>query len=349
MAVALAEGLRRRGHRVTWSLLRDPGPLGAQLGPEADPAFGLAPGRVTPAGLPRLARRLGDCEGLYVLDHQNAVVLAALAAGRARVPRRVVAIHTTGLWGGKPSLGRLFRRALPAYDAVLALSESHRTYLRDREKVPEEKIRIVPNGIDLARFRALRSRAEAREALGLDPADEIVGSVAMLRPEKNHALLLDAASALVPRRPRLKVVLVGDGPEREALERRAGDGNLAGRVRFLGRRKDIPEILSSFDLFALVSHPAVETQPVAVLEALAAGLPVLATRVGDLPAMLEEGRCGRLIEPGDRGACERELESLLEDAGFRSTLGAAARRRAADFGIEASVTALERVLSGSVS
>jgi glycosyltransferase involved in cell wall biosynthesis len=166
----------------------------------------------------------------------------------------------------------------------------------------------------------------------------------MLRPEKNQGLLLEAAARLRPRRPDLHVVLVGEGPGREKLAARAARGDLAGAVHFLGARADVPEILPAFDLFVLSSLPLVETQPVAVLEAMAAGVPVVATRVGDLAALLEDGRAGTLVPPGDVDALAQALEGLLQAPSERGALAARGRSVAERHGLDASVRALQNVL-----
>ncbi len=344
VALALSRGLGRRGHEVRWSLLREAGALGNTLDETVDLRAGLAPGRIPLGAIGRLRRRLAGSEALYVLDHQNAVVMAGMAAPLAGVRRRVVAIHTTGLWGGGPSLGRPFRAALAGYHAVLALSPGHARYLIDNERVPEEKIRVVQNGVDLGRFENLPGRGKARDRLGLPAGAEVVGSVAMLRPEKNQGLLLEAAARLRPLHPDLHVVLVGEGPGREKLAARAARADLAGAVHFLGARADVPEILPAFDLFVLPSLPLVETQPVAVLEAMAAGVPVVATRVGDLAALLEDGRAGTLVPPGDVDALAEALEGLLQAPSERGALAARGRSVAERHGLDASVRALQKVL-----
>jgi len=342
MAVALSGALADRGHGVTWSLLRDPGVLGDRLPARFDLAPRLVPERVSLSGMRRLRDRLRGADALYVLDHRNAVIHGGGAARAARVRRRVVAVHTTGLWGGRPSLGRTFRVALRAYDRVLALSPTHAGYLAGTEGVAESRIAIVPNGIRLDRFSKVVSKSQARTRLGLPPDALVVGSVAMLRPEKNLLGLLAAAAAL--ENDRVHVVLVGDGPERVALDARAGRPDLAGRVHVLGRRDDVPDLLRAFDVFALASHPEVETQPVSVLEAMASGVPVLATRVGDLGSMLEEGACGVLVPHGDPGALAAALRGLLDDEPLRDRMAARGRVRVRDFDLARSTDALERVL-----
>ena len=344
MAVALSRRLRQRGHDVRWTLLRDAGELGGTLGGAVPVETDVAPSRFCPMGVVRLARRLRGADALYALDHQNAVVQAALAAPVAGVKRRVVAVHTTGLWGGRPSLGRPFRWALRSYYAVLALSRAHAAYLSREEGVPPDRIRIVPNGIDPARFAALPTRQDARTWLGIPPEGPVVGSVAMLRPEKNLGALLDAAAVVRRRFEELTVVLVGDGPERETLEKRAKESDLQGAVRFLGLRNDVPRILPAFDLFVLPSLPEVETQPVAVLEAMAVGVPVVATRVGDLPELLEGGRAGVLVEPGDTEGLAHALQALLDDPRRGKALAEAARKVAGRHTLDASTDALLAVL-----
>jgi glycosyltransferase involved in cell wall biosynthesis len=345
MAVALARGLRTRGHEVRWTLLREAGDLGEGLEPAFDLVTDLAPERrhlLNP--LPLRDRLRGD-EALYVLDHENALLLAAAAAPLAGVDRRAVAVHTTGRTGGRPSLGRAARAALAAFPAVLALSDNHAAYLADTEGVPRDKLRVVPNGIDPAPFAGAPSRAEARAALGWNAEDEVVGTVAMLRPEKNHRLLLEAAARLAADRPRLRLALVGEGEERAALETRAAEADLRDRVRFLGRRADVARVLPAFDLFALPSLPMVETQPVSVIEALTVGVPVVATRVGDVAALLADGAAGRLVPSGDVDALADALAGLLDDASAREELARRGRERAADFTLDHALDALESALA----
>ncbi len=349
MAAALTRKLLERGHDVRWSLLREPGDIGAELAGEVDLESGLAPGRMPLAGVSRLQRRLSTARAVYTLDHQNAVVATSVAAPLAGVERRVVAIHSTGLFGGRSSLGRWFRLALPSYDHVLALSPSHAQYLTTRERVPAGKIAVVPNGIDLSRFRDLPTPARAREALDLPASGPVLGTVAMLRPEKNQRVLLESAAVLRRRYPDLQVVLVGEGDERAALEARAAEPDLAGAVHFLGRRSDVLRLLPAFTVFALPSHPVVETQPVSVLEAMAAGVPVVATRVGDLAAMLEDGGSGLLVPPGDAEAFRDAVDVLLAEPETRERLIRRAGVSVSRYGLDAAVDALLGVWEGSVA
>lgn len=346
MAVALSRGLQDLGHEVSWTLLREAGDLGNDLDQEFPIESGLIQDGSPFRWVGKLRDRLRRTDALYMLDHQNAVVLGALAAKWARVKRTVVAVHTTGLWGGKPSLGRPMKTALRGIDAVLALSETHARYIVETEGVAEDRIRIVPNGIRIQDFESAGGPA-LRKELGLEQDDLVLGNVAMLRPEKNQGALLEAAASLLEEFPNLKVVLVGEGDERGSLEEAVRSLNLDGVVKLLGKRNDVASLLSVFDLFVLPSHPAVETQPVSVLEAMAAGVPVVATRVGDLEAMLGNGKFGGLVPVGDTNALTMSLRELLGDPKARQALALAGRKRVQDYSLEAAARTLESVFSNA--
>ena len=129
------------------------------------------------------------------------------------------------------------------------------------------------------------------------------------------------------RRPDVCLVIVGDGPEREELESRARSDDLRGAVSFLGSRSDVPEILPAFDVFVLSSLPVVETQPVAVLESMAACLPVVATRVGGNPEAIIDGETGWLVAPRKPEELAMKIMDLLEDPEKAEKWGEAGRRR----------------------
>jgi glycosyltransferase involved in cell wall biosynthesis len=200
-----------------------------------------------------------------------------------------------------------------------------RTLLRIAEEVwrlPLGRIRYVPNGIDLGRFRPPKASQNGHHN-GLEPmGPAVIGCVAGLRPEKNVARLLRAARILAPAHP-LRLVIAGDGPERGRLEELAGELGLA--VEFLGDVPDPAPLYQSFDLLALSSDT--EQMPLSVLEAMASGLPIAASDVGDIAAMVApENRI--FISGRDEAALARSLGALLADATRRRAIGAANRLRA---------------------
>jgi glycosyltransferase involved in cell wall biosynthesis len=184
-----------------------------------------------------------------------------------------------------------------------------------------------------------------RRELGL-PADvPVVGIVAALRPEKNHALFLRAAAAVRRAVSRAHFVIVGDGPQRGELETLAESLSISAAVHFLGTRSDVPEVLSLIDVLALSSH--IEANPVSILEAMAAEKPVVATRVGSIDKTVEEGRTGYLVAAGNEEQLAGRLIELLRDRAQAAAFGRAGRQHVLEHAsIERMVSGYEEVLEG---
>jgi glycosyltransferase involved in cell wall biosynthesis len=180
-------------------------------------------------------------------------------------------------------------------------------------------IRFIPNGIPEQHRRGTDVRAE----LGIAPDAPVIGAVGQLREEKALDVLIDAAGRLAPRVDGLTVLLPGAGPEEAALREAAA--GLDGTVRFLGLRDDIPDVLAAMDVAVCCSHR--EGSPLSVMEYMAAGLPVVATRVGGVPDIVIDGEQGVLVAPGDAGALAAALGELLGDPARREAMGARARER----------------------
>ncbi|HXH97221.1 MAG TPA: glycosyltransferase [Gaiellaceae bacterium] len=206
-----------------------------------------------------------------------------------------------------------------------------------------EKIRFVPNGIpDLAPG----DRSRARAQLGIPPTAPIVGTVCALRPQKAVDVALEATARLAAERPELRFLVVGDGPERQRLELRAAE--LGGFAIFLGRRPgvELPDLLAAMDV--LVSSSSFEGTPLAVLEWMAAGKAIVATRVGGIPALIEDGVEGLLVPAGDAAALAGAVGHLLDDAAERERLSAAARRRQqAEFRLERTLKVVEELYAAA--
>jgi glycosyltransferase involved in cell wall biosynthesis len=201
-------------------------------------------------------------------------------------------------------------------------------------RLPRAHLHYVPNGIDLARF------AVKRRANGVP----VIGTVAALRPEKNLARLLRAFALVRAQRP-CRLVIAGGGPERAGLEALAGELGVAAEVEFPGHVADTPALYAGFDAFALSSDT--EQMPLSVLEAMAAGLPVAATDVGDVRAMLAEENAPEVVAP-DAASLAAALAGLLADPGRGALLGAANRRRAEQaFGQEAMFAAWHALFRGA--
>jgi glycosyltransferase involved in cell wall biosynthesis len=208
---------------------------------------------------------------------------------------------------------RLQRQAYRCAHRIVANSPAAVSQL-ETEGVRPEQVRIIPNGVSVERF-VPRSR-------GGRPVTTIL-TVANLRTEKAHEVLLAAAAELRPRHPHLRFVIVGDGPRAVELRELAGKLGVDAEVKFLGHREDVPALLAAADAFVLPSRS--EAFPNGVLEAMAAGLPVVASRVGGLVDLIENGRTGLLVTPDDAGALASAIESLVLSPAGAELLGAHAR------------------------
>lgn len=331
VVLGLGSGLGSYGLRSVIITLHEAGPVGAELS-----RYGLrvvsnvAATRHDPGAVARLAgiMKRESVDLLFSLDHHNAVFWGSIAAKMAGVRKRVLSVHSTGLWGRKSSFTLSDRMVLPFYDKVVALAQSHAEYLERGEGIPGDKIVVIHNGVDTARFTPIGSpdgRNDLRKEMNIPDSVFVVTMVAALRPEKNHEMLLRAAAEL-PEEGYL-FLLVGGGDEEGRLVELAGELSLGDRIRFMGRRDDIAEILSASDLFVLCSHPVVETFPLSVLEAMSTGLPVISTRVGSIETILDEGVEGVIVEPGDMEALRDAIRDLRENEQRRREMGVKARRR----------------------
>ncbi len=203
-------------------------------------------------------------------------------------------------------------------DAVLVNSAAAETELLDRFGVPAGKVVSVGTGIDLRRIAEARVGDELAKDLGLS-GRTVVGIVAKLSPVKGHEYFLRAAAGIAKARDDVAFLVVGDGPRRETLTQMAKELGIEDAVVFAGARDDVPSLLKLMDVFVLSSLS--EGSPNAVLEAMAAGLPVVATDVGGLPDMVIDGESGILVAPGDSEALGSAISELLGDPERAEAMG----------------------------
>lgn len=293
----------------------------------------------------RLRRQRFDVIHAHMLGSN---VWGAVLSSLARVPVFVAHEHTWS-FEGEP-LRRFLDRELIARraDAFVAVSEADRRRMHEIERIPWEKLRFVPNGI-AARGEGRRAGPEVRAELGIAPEQPVLGIVATLRPQKALDVLLRAVVPLAREFPALRVLVVGgetaatpqaSEPRREQLEELAEQLGIAATVRFLGPRLDVPELLQAFDVAALSSD--FEGSPLGVMEYMEAGLPVVATRVGGMADLIEDGRQGLLVPPRDPEALAAAVATLLRDPERAREMGRAGReRRRREFSIEGTVRRIE--------
>jgi len=265
-----------------------------------------------------------------VHTHAWGTLIEGLVAARlARVPLVVHGEH--GTLQLKAHQLRAQRLGWGLVDQVLSVSSRLAARMVDETRFPAHRVETIRNGVNLSRFGTL-SRLEARRALGLAETAVIVGTVGRLVPVKDQASLLAAIALLAQRGVCTTVVLAGDGPLRPDLEAKAASLGLADRVKMLGHRPDVEAVLAALDVFVLPSVS--EGLSNTILEAMASGLPVVATRVGGADELVEEGTTGLLVEPGDPKALGLAIEQLVSDPARRADMGNKARQRAeSEFGL----------------
>jgi glycosyltransferase involved in cell wall biosynthesis len=203
------------------------------------------------------------------------------------------------------------------FDRIVAVSNQVKKDML-RYKIPEEKICVIDNGIGLERFEKVDKANPIRDELGFDGKMRIIGTVGSLGIEKGHIYLLEAASQILGIVKDLRFLIIGDGPLRKPLEEKSEKLGIEKEVIFMGQRKDIPELLMAMDIFVLPSVR--EGLPMALLEAMAAKRPVIATRVGAIPKVIENEGIGVLVEPKDAIGLRDAIMNLLNDPARMSLL-----------------------------
>jgi glycosyltransferase involved in cell wall biosynthesis len=208
---------------------------------------------------------------------------------------------------------------------IVAVSEPTRQKYSGITGIPPGKIQVVPNGIDIKRFQ-VAAKATLREQLGIRAEDHVAGNVARLSPEKNQALFLRASVRVLRECKNLKVLLVGDGPERNSLEKLVDDLGIRHKVIFAGQRQDIADLLALMDIFVLSS--STEGMPMTLLEAMAAGKAIVCTAAGGIPGVIQDGENGLLCPCGDEEALSNCISGLIRQRDLAAKLRARARKDA---------------------
>jgi glycosyltransferase involved in cell wall biosynthesis len=321
VALDLAIGQVARGHRVAVISLAPP-PDGAMADEFRE--HGITVDRVAKRGgldptlVPRLAFALRRHHADVVHTHNPLPLTYGAPAARLVGAR---AIHTKH--GKNPSSRgqRLLRQAAARLvHAFVAVSETTAQQARELRDVAPERLHVIPNGIRLDRYAPdPAARVAARAEFGLGDA-WVVGTVGRLDDNKNQAMLVRALAPLFGRG--LRLVIIGEGPARPAIEAEVAKLADPRAVILTGRRMDVPKLVHAFDVFALSS--ATEGLPLVVPEAMAAGLPIVTTAVGGLPDVVDEGYTGLLV-PVDERAMAQALGRLFEDRALARALGGHAR------------------------
>jgi glycosyltransferase involved in cell wall biosynthesis len=345
LVLQLAEELRRRGHHVM--------PIGPAKG------AGWLSGRLRrlgferrtftlrraldPACLYRLVRLLRELKVDAVHSHEFTMAVYGAAAARWLGVPHVVTMHgnesVMDAWRRRAALRWAARRSA----AFVAVSEHTRVSMQERLGLPDGAIGTVPNGVP----PRPGEREATRRKLGIDDDDVLLLTVGNLRERKGHAVLLRALGSL--RRdgaaPGWQLAVAGDGLERESLARLAAELGIAERVHLLGHRDDIPDLQAAADVYAMPSYW--EGMPLAVLEAMIAGKAIVASSVGGIPEVIQDGQSGLLVPPGNHVELAEALRRLIDDGALRNRLANEAQRYAdAEFHIRVMADRYERLYRG---
>ncbi len=321
------------------------GPLGETLAQELPAWSGLIRGKYDLLVVPRLVRlfKRQRVDAVVTVGAGDKMFWGRIAARLARVPVVCCAIHSTG-WPDvieRPNRSRLLTEWT---DAFIAVAADHGRHLTEVEAFPAEKVHVIPNGIDVERFAPRSDREAVRGSLQVASDAPLVGIVAALRPEKDHALFLRTAALVHEHLPGTRFLIVGDGPERAALEKMALALRLDAAVQFLGNREDIPQLLNALDVFVLTSR--MEASPVSIMEAFACEKPVVAPRVGSIGESVLDGMTGYLVEPGNAAAAAESILRILENRELAERLGRTGRQRVVErCSLESMVAGYESLLA----
>lgn len=329
LAARLARQLRKQ-FRFLFVCLDELGALGEELALEGFPVHVLERHQGVDwrcAG--RLARLLRRERVDLLHAHQYTPFFYAMTA-RLLCRRPPVLFTEHGRWyPDYPRPRRIIanRLLLERRDRVVGVGESVRKALIRNEGIPAERVSVIYNGIDLTMFSGKSyDRVAARREMGVGINDLVIIQVARLDSLKDHATAIRTLERVAQRRGAARLVLVGEGPERETIQRMVRARQLEGHVRFLGLRTDVARLLPAADLALLTSVS--EGIPLTLIEAMAAGIPAVSTRVGGVGEVIEDGRSGLLAPASDDAALAENILCLANDSDLRDRMGRLGRERA---------------------
>lgn len=320
-----------------------PGPIGAEIQNTgvAFHSLGLSPGLRRPVDLLRLQQFIHGLEPTIVHTFLlTASLYGRFAAMLARVP--IVIGTEVNIYERKQPLHRIAERWLmQGTDAVIASAGSVRDFYIDQIGADPDKVAVIYNAVDWSQLATTKTRGQLRAEIGVPDEAPAAGIIARLTEQKAHRVLFDAMASR-SELGTLHVIVVGDGELRDQLKGRVEQLGLAGRVHFVGARRDLGNILGAVDMFLMPS--LWEGLPLSLVLAMGAGLPVIASRVAGIPEVVQHDVSGLLVEPGDASQLAAAMVRLVEVPPLRHSLGEAARAFVRPrFGVDnyiAAVTAL---------
>lgn len=272
--------------------------------------------------LRRLRRVARQADLLHTHNFVPNYYAAVALLGMRGAPCLVHSVHNMGTRLDNPRLRWLYRASLRRTARMGMVGKQVHAHFIGQGYFSAQRAEVLRNGVAMDMPTAGTSREQARGMLGITPQQLVLGCVGRLVAVKNHAALLALLPQLLAMHPGLQLLLIGDGPLRDALADQAASLDVAAQVRLLGNRDDVAELLPALDVFVLPSHS--EGLSIALLEACRAALPIVATDVGGNAEVVDDGQTGLLVPASNAAALQEALQRLLGDASLRTQLGNAA-------------------------
>ena len=325
LILELCKRLDRAAYATCVCVFEDGGMLVREFEAVGVPVHVVKKGRGVDWWLPVRLARLARREGVDVLHTHNTAAwfYGVLAAWLAGVPV-VHTEHTSPSYHARRWM-KIENTLSLATARISAVSGSVARVMTEQQGIAAEKVRVIHNGIEAAVYGAAADGAGLKETLGVPREAPVVGNVARFFPNKDHRTLLQAFTRVVERVPSAMLLIAGEGPLRSDIEEEIRKLRLSDKVRLLGNRRDIPALLRVFDLFALSSVK--EGLPIVLLEAMASGVPVVATEVDGNPELVVHQETGLLVPPRNPDALAEAICCLLQDCDAARRMGERGRER----------------------
>jgi glycosyltransferase involved in cell wall biosynthesis len=344
----VVNGLDRNRFEPHVLLTKEPGPLADRFAKGVPVHHGLRKFKGDPLTLWRMWRWMRKLRPhvVFTFGAGDKLFYGRLAAALAGVPVIISGLHSTPgpEHRGRSIIGFWNRRLMFLNSAVVTVTDDLRDYLVQNEGFDPGLAHVIPNGVNCEDYQPRPDDPALRSSLGIPEEGPVAAIIAAVRPEKRHDLYIQTAARIVQEIPAARFLVVGDGPAREDFQRLARDSGVENEVLFLGARHDIPHLLGIVDAIVLPSTD-VESSPICLLEALAAGVPQVASRIGGIPDIVEDGETGFLVEAGDIDGLVEHILTLFTQQEVRDRMAGASRNRALKvFSVEKMVQAHEALM-----
>jgi len=263
---------------------------------------------------------------LYIAGQALSQVVVLIASMFIKMPIRIIGVHSHDIANRKFYRSLIDNISFYFADRIICVSKSQKQYIAINKKISPDKIKVIYNGVDINKFKAgTDCKADiSRKDISVPERAVVIGTIASLRKEKAIDVLINAIPKVIKEYPEAFFLIIGDGRERLSLDMSAKRLGLNGNLRFLGEREDVDKIIPFFDIVCLSSR--IENFPLAILEGMACGKPVVATRVGGVPEMVKDRVNGFLAKIDSSDELAECLKSLIGDRQLAERMGREGRK-----------------------